>query len=116
MEVILVCRQHLLGLSDLEYAFSRLTKSSNSTCRSSRVSSLLFNKSGLYLDRNSSSVGVSHIVKAGPPTATAMPLHQVVSFGFAKIPILRLAYPRITLLHSFQLVGFFAAIFEKCGR
>lgn len=71
---------HQLGLSDLEYSFSRVTNSSNSCSRSSRFSMLCLSRSGLYRERSSSSVGVSQYVNAGPPTLTTAPLSsQLVS-------------------------------------
>jgi hypothetical protein len=73
-------RHYSLGLSDFEYSFSLVTKSLNSCCLSSLPSRLFLRSSGLYLDRSSSSLGVNHMVKAGPPTATAAPLHPGVNF------------------------------------
>lgn len=47
------------------------------------ASSLRFRKSGLYWERNFSSEGVNHIVIAGPPTATTIPLKAFMSAKFS---------------------------------
>lgn len=65
----------VLGLSDFEYSLNRITKSSKSFCRSYRRSRLFFCSSGLYRLNSSSSVGWSHIVRAGPPTQITPPLY-----------------------------------------
>ncbi|KAH8171861.1 hypothetical protein LIA77_08628 [Sarocladium implicatum] len=91
--------ENILCLSDLEYSFSIPTKSSNSCCRSSWFSRLRFRRSGLYRARSSSSVGVSHIVKAGPPIETSAPLQEAV-----------FPYPAITLDHIFHLKPFAGGI------
>lgn len=103
-------RTHSLGLSDLEYSFNRVTKSSNSCCRSSRFSKLFFRSSGLYLDRSSSSVGVNHMVKAGPPTATTAPLVNPSVPAQSTAP-LSSTYPSMTLVQNHHLDdGFFGAM------
>lgn len=80
----------VLGLSDLEYSFSLVTNWSNSACVFSRFSRLLFCSSGLYRLNNSSSVGVTQIVNAGPPTQMAAPLlvYQYSSFSKLLFPII----------------------------
>lgn len=66
--------RYVLGLSDLEYSFSLVTKSSNSCCRSWRRSRLFFCSSGLYLAKSSSSVGETYRTRAGPPQMMPPPL------------------------------------------
>ena len=69
--------RYSLGLSDLEYSLSLVTKSSNSCCRSTRRSRLRVWSSGLYFWKSSSSVGCTHLVRAGPPTQMAPPLFPI---------------------------------------
>lgn len=65
----------ILGLSGfLAASFRLLTKSSNSFCRSSLRSRLFRWSSGLYFWKSCSSVGITHMVNAGPPTQMTAPL------------------------------------------
>lgn len=69
--------QDILGRLSFEYSFNLATNLSKSSCFCCAVSSARRRRSGLYLDRISSSLGDTHITNAGPPTQVTTPLQLV---------------------------------------